>query len=583
MSFSHISIQDLPKEKPIQHIVAHHCIQHLCSKIARREWRGSLITVVVMVIPMGTTIITPHLYAWWSHWAFQFLRKAPGGRMLASMLGQQKGLKCKLLGLWMVPQLWDLTKVVQGLRRSSWMNATGQWMPLVFIDIIWCQKLLTCHRAWRVLCLATFPTSEPPKKESSAASPNLKACIPSGLACWPEMDALSTLCSRMSWVACHMGWRARARGLWPTSSEDLGIMELALQGPLVAVAVVVAAAQPAAAAVAPLRKQAVAVAVAVAQPAAAAAVGQPAVAAVAPPRKQAVAAAQPAAAVVAQPAAAAVAPPRKQAAAAAQPAAAAVAQPAAAAVAPPRKQAVAAAQPAAAAVAQLAAAAVAPLRKQAAAAAVAQPAGVDAAQAMLARARCSARWVWRRRRVLAQWSACRSAICTAIPSPLMRSRTAPLLLPVLMLASAWMVVVLVVPWPNCMSVNAYQNTRLPREFLGPMHFILISFCVLNMIWAELWLQQPEVGHPHLICIFHCATGYPCKIKRLMLGRTSQTINWSSRTAASRMHENSSDRVVPVRCSGSLESDNPTWPCRSYCGLMMANVICINNVFSHFKT
>ncbi len=407
-----------------------------CSKIARREWRGSSITVVVMVIPMGTTTIMPHLYAWWSPWAFRFLRKAPGGRMLAWMLGQQKGLKCKLLGLWMVPQSWDLIRMVWELRRRSWMSAMAQWMPLVFIDIIWSQKLPTCHLAWRVLCLATFPTSEPRKKENFAASPNLRACIPSGLACWPETDALSTLCSRTSWVACLMGWRARARGLWRTSSEDLGIMELALQGLLVAAAV--AAAQLAAAAVAPPRKQAAAAAAA--QPVAAA---QLAAAAVAPPRKQAAAAAVVVAAV--------------------QPVA--VAQPAAAAVAPPRKQAVAAAVVVAAG----------------------QPVAVDVAQATLARARCSARWVWPRRRVLAQWSACRSAICTAIPSPLMRSRTALLLLPVLMLASAWVVPVVLccsVSWWKPMDSQileiSQQSTRVTRipgcqGSLGGqcMHFLIL--------------------------------------------------------------------------------------------------------------
>eukprot|EP00434_Breviolum_minutum_P009688 symbB.v1.2.008528.t1/scaffold532.1/size190944/2 len=97
-----------------------------------------------------------------------------------------------------------------------------------------------------------------------------------------------------------------------------GVVGVAMNSVLLAVAV--AAVQPAAAVVAPPRKQAVAVAAA-----------QPAAAVVAPPRKQAAAAA------VAQPAVAAVAPPRKQA------VAAAVAQAAAAAVAPPRKQAVAAA------------------------------------------------------------------------------------------------------------------------------------------------------------------------------------------------------------------------------------------------
>ena len=400
--------------------------------IARREWRGSSITVVVMAIPMGTTIITPHLYAWWSLWAFQFPSRAHGGKIPASVLGQKKDRKCKLLGPWMVPQSWDLTRVVQGLKRSSWMNATVQWMPLVFIDIIWCQKLLTCHLAWRVLCLAIFPTSEPRKKEPLAASPNLRAWSRLGslAECWPETDALSTLCSRTSWVACHMGWRARARarGLWPTSSEGLVIMELALQEPLVA-AVAVAVAQPAAVAVAPLRKQPVDVDVA--QPAAVAvaplrkqpvdvdvAVAQPAAVAVAPLRKQ------PVDVDVAQPAAVAVAPLRKQ----PVDVDVAVAQPAAVAVAPLRKQPV----DVDVAVAQPAAVAVAPLRKQAVAVAVAvaQPAAaadVVAAAAdavpMRARGRCSAPWGSPRRRALAQWSACRSAIWQAGRSPSMQSRS----------------------------------------------------------------------------------------------------------------------------------------------------------------
>ena len=407
--------------------------------IARREWRGSSITVVVMAIPMGTTIITPHLYAWWSLWAFQFPSRARGGKILVSVLGQKKDQKCKLLGPWMVPQSWDLTRVVQGLKRRIWMSATVQWMPLVFIDIIWCQKLLTCHLAWRVLCLATFPTSEPRKKESLAASPNRRAWSRLGslAECWPETDALSTPCSRTSVLACPMGWRARPRGLRPASSEDLVIMELALQGPLVAAAVAAAAVAPAVAvAVAPPRKQAAAVAVA---PAVAVAVAPP-------PRKPAVAVAAAAAVAVAAAPAVAVA------------------------AAPPRKQAAAVAVAAAAAVA------------------------ADAVQAMRARDRCSAPWGWPRRRALAQWSACRSAIWKAMASPSMQSRSV-----FSCTVTRWTVASEVkVNLRGDVSACQIFNVKLKFKcWLGSFWELFLSRCLHSAPPLEIHYSLPRL--PHLVC------------------------------------------------------------------------------------